>query len=296
MWWNWVLTGWVPPNKNWLPMPRIDAHQHFWEYNAVRDAWITEEMGAIRRNFLPADLQPLLHQHGFDGCVVVQSDQSAEHTRWLLSLAEQASFIKGIVGWVDLQAADIREQLAYYSQFPAIKGFRHVLQGEEDRALMLRPAFTAGITALATFGYTYDILIFPDQLCFAAELAGRFPNQPFVVDHIAKPYIRTGEISGWEKDIRALAEHPNVYCKVSGMVTEADWQHWKKEQFTPYLDVVTEAFGVQRLLYGSDWPVCLVAASYASMLDIATSYYSRFSQAEQEAVFGGNAASFYKLN
>ncbi len=277
-------------------MPRIDAHQHFWEYDAVRDSWITDEMTAIRRDFLPADLGPVLDKNNFDGCIVVQSDQSEQHNEWLLSLAVQAPFIKGIVGWVDLQAADIQERLAYYRRFPAIKGFRHILQGEEDRALMLRPAFTNGIAALGEQGYTYDILIFPDQLVFAAELVARFPDQLFVVDHIAKPYIRDRQIDGWEADIRALAAHPNVYCKVSGMVTEADYQHWKKAHFTPYLDVVTEAFGTQRLMYGSDWPVCLVAASYASMLSIVEDYYSHFSSDEQEAIFGGNAASFYKIN
>lgn len=276
-------------------MPRIDAHQHFWEYDAQRDLWITEEMAVIRRHFLPADLQPLLQQNGMDGCVLVQSDQSEEHNHWMLSLAKDNPFIKGIVGWVDLQSPAVAERLQYYRQFSVVKGFRHVLQGETNRALMLAPAFKNGIRALGEAGYVYDILIYPDQLPYAAELVAAFPNQLFVLDHIAKPNMKTGDTAQWKKDIEALAVHPNVYCKVSGMVTEADWQRWQPADITPCLDVVTAAFGTNRLLYGSDWPVCLVAASYERVVQLVKAYYGRFSASEQEAIFGGNAVKLYKL-
>jgi L-fuconolactonase len=253
-------------------------------------------MQAIRRDFLPADLQPVLQQHGFDGCVAVQADQSEAETDFLLKLASKHPFIKGVVGWVDLQAPNLRERLAHYKKSGLMKGFRHVLQGEADRALMLKPAFRNGIAALQEFGFTYDILIFPDQIAFSTQLVAQFPGQPFVLDHLAKPYIKKGKITEWKKDIWALSRHANVYCKVSGMVTEADWNKWKPYEFRPYLDVVVEAFGVGRLLYGSDWPVCNVAGGYDAMLGLVQDYFAAFSAAEQEAIFGGNAVRFYKID
>jgi L-fuconolactonase len=276
-------------------MQRIDAHQHFWQFDPVRDSWITGEMAAIRRDFLPGDLRPLLQQAGIDGCVAVQAVQAESENDFLLGLAREAGFIKGIVGWVDLQANHIGERLAYYKQFPLIKGFRHVLQGEKDRALMLRPSFRRGIEALGAAGYTYDLLIFPDQLAFCTELVMMYPDQLFVLDHLAKPDIKSGAISGWMKDLQVLSTLPNVYCKISGMVTEADWTGWKKDDFRRVLDTAVAAFGTGRILYGSDWPVCLVAASYAETLAIVQDYFSSFSQSEQEALFGGNALQFYKL-
>ncbi|MHA6247137.1 amidohydrolase family protein [Pontibacter sp. CAU 1760] len=276
-------------------MLKIDAHQHFWKFDPVRDSWITEDMAEIRRDFGPKDLQPVLQQHGFGGCVAVQADQSEAENDFLLAHAAAHDFIKGVVGWVDLRAANVQERLEYYAGLKKMKGFRHVLQGEPDRALMLQPEFKNGISQLGMFGFTYDILIYPDQLRFAKELASTFPEQPFVLDHLAKPYIKDREIGAWSRDIRAISEHENVYCKVSGMVTEADWQNWKQEDFRPYLDVVVEAFGTNRIMYGSDWPVCLVAASYGEALNVAESYIYSFSQSEQAAFFGDNASRFYKL-
>lgn len=276
-------------------MTRIDAHQHFWKFDPVRDSWITEDMSVIRRDFYPQDLAPVLSANGFDGCVAVQADQSEAQNDFLLQLAAENSFIKGIVGWVDLRAANIEERLAHYQQYSLMKGFRHVLQGEEDRQLMLRPAFMNGVSKLHAAGFTYDILIFPDQLPFIPELLKAFPEQHFVIDHIAKPYIQKNEIAQWKKEMRQVAQYPNVLCKVSGMVTEADWKQWKPQDFTPYLDVVTEAFGMDRLLYGSDWPVCQVAASYEKMLGIVKDYFATFSAAEQALFFGGNAIRFYHL-
>lgn len=277
-------------------MQRIDAHQHFWKYDPVRDSWITEDMAVIRRNFGPEDLQPVLQQHGFDGCVAVQADQSEAENELLLAYASNYDFIKGVVGWVDLRAADIEERLSHYARSEKMKGFRHVLQGEPDRALMLQPAFKRGISQLSRFGFTYDILIFPDQLRYARELVAAFPDQPFVIDHLAKPNIKGQEMEAWARDMEAIAAYENVHCKISGMVTEADWQHWKKEAFRPFLDVVVAAFGTGRIMYGSDWPVCLVAASYEEVLDIVKSYFSAFSHSEQAAFFGGNASRFYKLS
>ncbi|PRY11638.1 L-fuconolactonase [Pontibacter ummariensis] len=277
-------------------MLKVDAHQHFWKFDPVRDSWITEDMATIRRDFGPEDLQPLLQQHGFDGCVLVQSAEPEHENKFLLEQAEKYDFIKGVVGWVDFFAASMEERLARYGQVKKMKGFRYVLQGAEDRALMLRPAFMQGLSKLQQYGFTYDLLIFPDQLKYAAELIAAFPEQPFVIDHLAKPYIRDGKIDEWKRDIKAVAQHENVCCKVSGMVTEADWRNWRKEDFRPYLDVVVEAFGTDRLLYGSDWPVCLLAATYAEVLAIVQEYFSAFSRAEQDAVFGGNALQFYNLS
>lgn len=277
------------------PIQRIDAHQHFWQFDPVRDSWITDDMNVIQRDFLARDLAPVLEAAGFDGCVLVQADQSEAQNDFMLRQARQWSFIKGIVGWVDLQADNVSERLEYYSSFPVIKGFRHVLQGEADRQLMLKPAFMRGIAALAAYGFTYDILIYPDQLPFIPELLKAFPQQRFVIDHIAKPFIKRGETAPWKQDIEAVAQYPNVWCKVSGMVTEADWKQWKPEDFTPYLDTVTQAFGINRILFGSDWPVCLVAGSYTKMLSVVQQYYASFSQEEQALIFGGNATQFYQL-
>lgn len=275
---------------------KIDAHQHFWKFDPVRDSWINDGMLAIRKDFLPGDLLPILQETGIDGCVCVQVDQSEEENEFMLDLAARHDFIKGVVGWVDLQHSDVEDRLARYRSFPEMKGFRHILQGEKDRALMLKPAFKRGIGLLRKFGYTYDILIYPDQLGYASEFIAAFPDQPFIIDHIAKPHIKDRYITEeWKDAIRAVAAHGNAYCKISGMVTEADWKHWKPEHLKPYIDTVVEAFGTQRVLYGSDWPVCLVAASYEQVLGLVEDYFSSFSEDEQAAFFGGNAINFYHL-
>lgn len=274
---------------------RIDAHQHFWKFDPVRDGWITDDMSAIQKDFMPEDLQPLLVENGFDGCVAVEAHQSEEQTHFLVSLANQFSFIKGVVGWVDLQAENITERLEYFSQYKTIKGFRHVLQGEAQRDLMLSPKFVNGIAALRQFDFTYDILIFPDQLIYSKNLVAQFPEQKFVIDHLAKPYMKKKEIKEWTLDIEAIAKLPNVWCKLSGMVTEANWKGWQKNDFKLYMDVAVENFGIDRIMFGSDWPVCLVAASYNDVVEIVNDYFSSFSADEQQKVFGGNAAQFYNL-
>jgi L-fuconolactonase len=276
-------------------MLKIDSHQHFWKFDKVRHSWIGEEMAVIQRDFLPEDLAPVLEKNGIDGCVLVQVDQTPEENEFQLGNAAEHDFIKGVVGWVDLQAEDIGNQLQALKGSEKLKGFRHILQGETDRALMLKPAFLNGIGKLRDFGFTYDILIFPDQLKYAAELVSQFPDQPFVLDHIAKPDIKNQSINDWERDIREFGKFENVYCKASGMVTEADWQQWEPEDFSPYLEVVFEAFGAGRVMYGSDWPVCLVAASYDRMLELVKDYTSKLSVHEQDLFWGGNATKFYNL-
>ena len=273
---------------------RIDAHQHFWRFEPVRDAWITDEMRVIRRDFLPDDLRPELSRHRLDGCVAVQAVSSEQETIFLLDLAARWKEIYSVVGWVDLRAPDIYERLAYFARFEKLAGFRHIVQSEPDSQFLLRENFLRGIGALAEFGYTYDILIYPTQLPAAVEFVDRFPDQPFVIDHIAKPVVRTGEIEPWSAYIRILASYPNVFCKVSGLLTEADWHRWTPEQFRPYLDVVFESFGPRRLLFGSDWPVCLVAGTYSQVVDLVAGFSSNLPSEDQEAIFGMNAARFYR--
>lgn len=273
---------------------RIDAHQHFWKYDPIRDAWITDEMKIIQRDFLPVDLEPLLRQNAIHGCVAVQADQSEQETEFLLALAHQYDFIKGVVGWVDLRAENVIDRLEYFTQFKKLKGFRHIVQGEPDQFL-LQKDFCLGIDALKKKGFTYDILIYPKQLEAVIAFVKLFPEQLFVIDHIAKPNIREGRLADWALHLKTLAKFENVYCKLSGMVTEADWKNWTPEHLTPYLDLVLESFGSQRVMYGSDWPVCLVAATYQQQLRLVEQYIARLSVAEQAAIMGGNAMRFYNL-
>lgn len=273
----------------------IDAHQHFWNFDPVRDNWITEDMAVIREDFLPVTLYPLLRANGFEGSIAVQASQTEEETTFLLQLAAENDFIRGLVGWVDLQAPNITERLDYYWQYKIIKGFRHLLQGEAKRDLMLSPEFQRGIAALERYNFTYDLLILPDQLKFCTKLVTAFPHQKFIIDHLAKPPIKQKEIASWREDINAIAKHKNVSCKLSGMVTEGHWKLWKADDFTPYMDVVVEAFGVDRIVYGSDWPVCLVAATYGETVAIVKDYFASFSAAEQAKIFGKNATRFYNL-
>jgi L-fuconolactonase len=278
-------------------MQKIDAHQHFWQFDPVRDSWITPDMAVIRRDFLPADLLPILERNEFDGSVVVQTCQTEEDNNFMLGLAAENDFIKGIVGWVDLREENIEERLKYYkNNHPKLKGFRHVLQAEFNEQFMLTKKFRRGISLLNTYDFIYDILIYPLHLKYAETLVAEFPDQKFVVDHLAKPHIKNREIDEWQKDIEALSKYQNVSCKVSGILTEADWYSWRTADFQPYLDVVFNAFGINRVMYGSDWPVCIVAGGYNRALEILQLYTSRLSLHEQELFFGGNAVEFYNLD
>ena len=282
-------------SKMLRPMQKIDAHQHFWIFDPVRDNWINDDMLAIKRDFLPADLNPVLHQYEIDGCIAVQASQTDEETMFLLTLAAANPFIKGVVGWVDLLAKDVDNQLEQYRRYDKLKGFRHVLQSEPDPKYMLQPMFINGIATLQKYGYSYDILIYPEHLPFAAQLAAKLPYQRFVVDHIAKPAIKDKKIGDWKKDIEALATHQNVYCKISGLLTEADWTNWKIEDFTPYLDMVLNAFGISRIMFGSDWPVCNLAGGYEGTMEVLTTYFESFSTTDKDSFWSGNAIDFYRL-
>lgn len=273
----------------------IDSHQHFWKYDPVRDSWIDDSMKELRRDFLPKDLAPLLKNNGIDGCVAVQANQSENETEFLLNLAQNNTFIKGVVGWVDLRADNIEERLEHYSSNNLFKGIRHIVQAESDD-FMLGKKFQNGISLLKQFDLTYDILVFPSQLRAAIQLVNKFPNQKFIIDHMAKPTIKNGKMVDWKKGIELLVRSQNVYCKVSGMVTEADWKNWKKGDFTKYLDVIFDTFGVDRILYGSDWPVCLLAAEYELQLEIIGEYIAKYSAEDKEKIMGGNAINFYNLN
>ena len=274
---------------------RIDSHQHFWKYNAVRHSWVTEEMSLLKRDFLPEDLEPEREANGIAATIAVQADQSEQETLFLLQLAAHNSSIAGVVGWIDLCSPQAAKRMKFFAQFEKLCGFRHIAQDEPDDRFLVRPDFVRGIAYLHQFGFTYDILIYPRQLPAALELVAQFPEQRFVVDHIAKPEIKLKSRSGWAALMQKMAAHPNVYCKLSGMVTEADWQQWKKEDFWPYLDVVFGAFGPGRLLFGSDWPVCLLAASYRQVLEIVEDYVQDCAAEVKEKIFGDNAAEFYGL-
>ncbi len=279
-------------------MLKIDAHQHFWIYDPVRDSWIGEDMAILQADFMPEHLQPILLEYGFTGSVAVQSDQSPAETLFQLKNAEENPFIKGVVGWVDLEAEDLQDQLAAYQQYDKLKGFRHILQGEKQRDFMLRPNFKRGISQLESFKYTYDILVFPDQLGYAADFVSAFEHQPFVLDHIGKPNVQADKqpSASWSDGIAAIAKHENVYCKVSGMVTEADLRNWKAADFRPYLDQIFENFGPERVMYGSDWPVCRLAATYGEVLGIMEDYMSPFSKNEKALFWEKNATKFYNLS
>ena len=273
----------------------IDAHHHAWKYDSKKHNWISDEMFIIKKDFLAEELKEVFSQNEVEGSVLVQADQSEEETAFLLTLAEENEYIKGVVGWVDLRDKSVSQRLAQYSQFEKLKGFRHVVQSEPDPNFMLLPEFQRGISALHHFGFTYDILVFPNQLPAAIELAKNFSHQKFVLDHIAKPYVKEKKITSWAAHIKELAQHENVYCKVSGIITEADWGNWSYEELVPYLDVVFEAFGVDRIMFGSDYPVCLLAGTYSEVKAIVTSYTAQLSEQDQQKIFNNNATVFYNL-
>jgi len=272
----------------------IDSHQHFWKYNPVRDRWIDDTMQVIRRDFLPKDLHPILEKNKIDGCVAVQADQSEEETTFLLNLAKENAFIKGVVGWVDLCSDDVEDRLSFFSEDKNLKGIRHIVQAESN-GFLLRDDFQNGISKLSKYNLTYDILIHHQQLENTIEFVKRNPNQLFVLDHIAKPNIKEGDISAWKKQMLLLGSYENVFCKVSGLVTEADWQHWQYEDFVPYLEVVLNAFGTDRTMFGSDWPVCLLAGNYQEIKSIIEKYIEPFNEIEKNNIMGGNATVAYAL-
>jgi L-fuconolactonase len=273
----------------------IDAHHHFWKYDPVEYGWIDDDMRAIRRDFLPADLKREIAAAGVDAVVSVQARQSLEETRWLLDLAAENDFIAGVVGWVPLVSPSVNDDLARFAASPKLKSVRHVLQGEPDENYMLREDFNAGVRALARHELAYDVLILERQLPQTIRFVDGHPDQVFVLDHIAKPRIKDWQMSPWRDNIRELARRENVYCKISGMVTEADYRAWSGEQLRPYVDAVLEAFGPSRLMFGSDWPVCLVACGYARWANLVRGFVAQLSPAEQADLMGNTARRAYRV-
>jgi len=275
---------------------KIDAHQHFWSYDPDEYGWIDDRMEVLRRNYLPEDLQPELTASGFTGSVAVQARQTPGETRWLLNLAEQNDFLNGVVGWTDLCRKEVLlPQLDEFCKSGKFRGVRHIVQDEPDDRFMLRDDFLQGISFLKDYGLTYDLLLFPKHLPVAVEVVSIFPDQPFVLDHISKPLIRERIFEPWKKELFRLAAHANVFCKLSGMVTEADWKNRKPEDFFPYLDIVFEAFGPERLMTGSDWPVCLLAGNYSYVTGVVEKYISGMSAEIRQKVLGENCSSFYGM-
>jgi len=276
-------------------MPVIDAHQHFWIYDPVKDSWITDEMQILKRNYMPVDLQHEMSRAGVDGTVAVQATQSEQETDFLIQLADAYPFIQGVVGWVDLCSDALEERLRAYQKIPVVKGFRHIVQSEPDDFL-LRAEVQRGIAALGRYGFTYDILIYPHQLTAVLSLVEHLPAQPLVIDHLAKPLIGAKQMEPWASLMKALARAPHLYCKLSGWATEASWHQWQKEDVYPYFDVIFEAFGAERILFGSDWPVCLLAASYTQIKQTVEAYLMHYFPEALSAVMGENAIRFYRLS
>ena len=276
-------------------LERIDAHHHLWRYAKEEYGWISDDMGVLARDFLPEDLRRELPTSGIHGSIAVQARQTLEETSWLLRLAEDSDFIRGVVGWAPLASPEFPAVLERFQEFEKLKGLRHVIQDEPGDDFMQRPDFNAGVALLKQYGLVYDILIFERHLPAATSFVDRHPAQVFVLDHIAKPRIRDRELEPWRANIRELARRENVYCKVSGMVTEADWKNWRPPDLQPYFDVVLQAFGPKRLMAGSDWPVCLLATTYQAWFSTVEDFIRSLSLAERELILGGVASDVYSL-
>ncbi len=274
----------------------IDSHQHFWRYKQEEYGWIDSSMEVLKRDYLPEELAQEIRVAGVAGTVAVQARQNVRETKWLLELADNHPFIKGVVGWVDLCSEELREQLEAYSVHPKLVGVRYVIHDEPDDDFMLRDEFTRGVSLLAEFGLSYDRLIFPRHLGRAIQLTGMFPDQRFVLDHLAKPPIRSGALHPWKVGILELAGQPNVWCKISGMVTEADHQLWEYRDFLPYLESVYDAFGPDRVILGSDWPVCRLAGEYREIMQIPLRFLESFDEPERSKILFRNVADCYQLN
>lgn len=273
----------------------IDSHQHFWTYQVNRDAWITADMDRIRNNFYPNDSLDLFANNEIDGCIAVQADSSEDETLFLISLAEQSEFIKGVVGWVDLQAKNIESRLTYFSQFEQIVGFRHVVQSETDPDFLARPDFLRGVQLLESFDFTYDLLIYPNQLNAGIEFCKKNSDQKIVLDHLAKPPIKLGDISEWKKYILKFKELENVSAKISGLITEAEWYHWKEKDILDVIDIALEVFGVDRLMFGTDYPVVLVAEELSSWVRTFKKSIAKLSPDEIRKITIDNCLQFYKI-
>jgi L-fuconolactonase len=274
---------------------RIDAHQHFWKYAPTTHGWINDEMAVIRRDFLPNDLEPILSKHNIDGTVAVQADESIHETEFLLSLSEKHAFIKAVIGWIDLRSPQIHDQLAYFKKFRKLVGFRCIMQGQPDEAYLNNEIFIKNVALLKDFNYTYDLLVYHHQLPSVLKFIEKIPENRLILDHIGKPDIKAKNYSKWKENIFELAQHPGIYCKLSGMITEANYSTWKYDDIVPYMDAVGEAFGAERICFGSDWPVCLVAGNYDKMIGVVEKWASQLNQKDYNQLFGLNTSRFYNI-
>nr|MBI1232372.1 amidohydrolase family protein [Cytophagales bacterium] len=277
-------------------MKVIDSHQHFWKFDPKRLPWITDSLSVLKRDFLPDELYEIYREHAVSGCVAVQAAQTTEESHFLLDLAAKNEFVLGVVGWIDIQADNLSDQLQAFSSFKKLKGFRHILQDEADDRFICRPAFQRGLEIILDNGYCYDVLIYPRQLKGALDTIAKFPEGRFVIDHLAKPDIKGAAMTYWRDIMKEFKGLKNVSCKVSGMVTEHDWKNWQQEDFFPYLDVVMDTFGEDRIMFGSDWPVCLLAAPFGEVKEILEKYLMSVSPSIQAKIWAENAISFYKLD
>lgn len=272
----------------------IDSHVHFWNFDPVRDSWITPEMAAIRNDFLPDDFQIVIDSTKITSCIAVQADQTEDQNHFLLSLAEQNQVIKGIVGWIDLLNPALEDRISYWQDFKLIKGWRHVLQAENDE-FILQPSLVKGIQTIGKSGYTYDLLCYHNQLSTILKLVDQLPNQPLVLDHCGKPDVKSGDLKQWAEYIQQLAQNKNIFCKVSGLLAEADWHHWKEGDIFNCFDVIFKYFGTDRIMFGSDWPVMLVSRPYTDWFTLVQKYCTQFSETEKQKIFSENAEAFYKI-
>ena len=274
---------------------RIDAHQHFWQYDPVKHSWINDEMSVIRKDFGPAELSPFLQELNIDGTVAVQADETEKETSYLLNLASQNDFIKGVVGWVDLKTEGLEQRLEAYQHASKLVGFRAIMQGQSDEKYLTNPVFTKNVKLLAEYGYTYDLLVFHHQLPSLIRFTDKLPDNKMILDHIAKPDIKNKNIIEWKQQMRLLAGHPNIYCKLSGIITEADYKKWSYDDVIPYIETAAEYFGTERISFGTDWPVCLVAGSYRQVYEIIEKFSNQLDTQQKEKLFGINTATFYNL-
>ena len=273
----------------------IDAHHHLWKYNQEEYGWMDDSMSVLKRDYLPKDLEPELQLTGTSGTVVVQARQSLEETRWLLELADKHSFIKGVVGWIDLCSPGLKKELEEFAAKPKLVGVRHVIHDEADDDFMLSPDFMKGIARLEAYDLCYDLLLFPRHLQYALKLVKTFPRQRFVLDHLGKPLIKDGIMEPWKSDIARLASYPNVWCKLSGMVSEADHKQWQYKDLLPYMEVVLESFGPDWIMLGSDWPVCRLAADYSEVMKIVPEFVESLNKADRVKILYQNAVDCYQI-
>ena len=272
----------------------IDSHQHFWQYKSDKQVWISEDMNQIRRDFLPADLEKIYETNKVDGCIAVQADESWNETEFLLDLANKNDFIRGVVGWIDLKSKNLEDQLHNARKHIKLKGFRSVIQGKPDDAYFTNKSFKEGLKVLGRFNFKFDVLVYHDQLPAANKFMDQFPDQHFILDHAGKPAIRAKEIKKWKEQVKIMSRNPLIYCKLSGLITEAEWKNWRYDDIKPYLEIAAEYFTTSRICFGSDWPVCLVAGTYEEVIGIMKKFLEQVNSEEKEKVMGINALQFYQ--